>query len=73
MAITLTVHSFTYIFCFLSIYIIYNMYYIHINIFFTNDSMLINFVLTKNQTITLESNYIHNKFFGHDLYSTSKF
>lgn len=48
------------------------MYYIHINIFFTNDSMLINFVLTKNQTITLESNYIH-KFFGHDLYSTSKF
>lgn len=35
--------------------------------------MLINFVLTKNQTITPKSNYIHNKFFGHDLYNTKKF
>lgn len=52
---------------------IYNMYYFYINIFFTNDSMLINFILTKNQTITPESNYVHNKFFGHDLYIIRKF
>lgn len=35
------------------------MYYIYINIFFTNDSMLLNFILTKNQTIIPESNYVH--------------